>query len=276
MPPDQLIDIRPPDDGGWTQITIEFSDWPEAEVLAVRHLAPVLRDRPDAAHWWFVRKRPCWRLRYRPFLADTDRDVADAMDTLAADGVVHRWHHAVYEAEQVAFGGPDGMDAAHQLFHDDSRAVIYLLHHPPAGLPGRRESTVLAVSALLRAAGLDWYEQGDVWATVAAHRPTRTPPPPISVTAATAMRRLLTLDSPAALVPDPLGPWLASFDTAGHRLGNLARTGRLRRGLRAVLAHHVIFHWNRLGLPYADQRTLAVLACDTIMDGSGQRCRHDH
>ncbi|MGH3922345.1 MAG: methyltransferase, FxLD system, partial [Pseudonocardiaceae bacterium] len=46
---------------------------------------------------------------------------------------------------------------------------------------------------------------------------------------------------------------------------NAARRGMLERGLRAVLAHHVIFHWNRLGLPHADQHTLSTLAKEVVM-----------
>ena len=49
---------------------------------------------------------------------------------------------------------------------------------------------------------------------------------------------------------------------AGHALA----TGTLDRGLRDVLAHHVIFHWNRLGLPASTQATLARSAQAAVMD----------
>jgi hypothetical protein len=36
-----------------------------------------------------------------------------------------------------------------------------------------------------------------------------------------------------------------------------------------VLAHHVIFHWNRIGLPYTTQRTLANMASCSPVGRSG-------
>ncbi len=77
----------------------------------------------------------------------------------------------------------------------------------------------------------------------------------------------------------PASP-VAAFEAAGHALADLTRSGRLERGLRAVLAHHFIFHANRAGLPAADQATLASLAVDTVFttaqrpDSSGHPTRH--
>lgn len=260
MPADELITTRPPPDSdGWSQVTIEFPDWSTGEAAAVRHLRPLLHDDLGIADWRYVRKRPCWRVRYRPVRGDTDRLLAAALDALVAAGALSRWNHAVYEPERLAFGGPDGMDVAHRLFHEDSAAILD--RAPPDG-PARREPAVVTVTVLLRAAGLDWYEQGDVWAAVADHRRVRTPVAPPAATAPAAMRHLLTLDISEQR---PLGTWTDAFAKAGSRLEALAHVGRLRRGLRAVLTHHVIFHWNRLGLPYPDQRALAVLARDVIM-----------
>jgi hypothetical protein len=38
----------------------------------------------------------------------------------------------------------------------------------------------------------------------------------------------------------------------------------LTRGIRAVITLHVIFHWNRIGLPATTQATLARAAKDAI------------
>lgn len=51
--------------------------------------------------------------------------------------------------------------------------------------------------------------------------------------------------------------WAEDLSNAGRRFADLAADGHLRRGLRDVLTHHIVFSWNRLGLPY---RTQAVLA----------------
>ena len=58
--------------------------------------------------------------------------------------------------------------------------------------------------------------------------------------------------------------WLTAFDTAGQKLAELARHGHLQRGLRAVLAHHFIFHANRAGLSDTDRTRVAALAVDTV------------
>ncbi|OLT11753.1 hypothetical protein BJF78_26155 [Pseudonocardia sp. CNS-139] len=125
---------------------------------------------------------------------------------------------------------------------------------------------------MLRAAGLDWYEQADVWAAVAdSRRSPDTTSRAVGADVPAAVRRLLTLDTgpDTALVANgPLGAhraWLDAFDNAGSQLGALARIGHLTRGLRAVVAHHIIFHWNRLALPSSDQHTLAALARDALL-----------
>ena len=41
---------------------------------------------------------------------------------------------------------------------------------------------------------------------------------------------------------------------------DLAAAGQLYRGLRDVLAHHLIFAWNRAGLPYMTQSVIAGAA----------------
>jgi protein-L-isoaspartate(D-aspartate) O-methyltransferase len=255
MPHDDLSD---PDQDGWTQLSIEFPTWQSAEAVVAEHLCPML----GPTGWWFIRKHPCWRIR-RP--TDICPGAATTLDRLAADRTIAGWHRTIYEPETLMFGGHAAMTTAHMLFHHDSRTVIDVLHAPPSGLPGRRELTVLAVGALLRGAGQDWFEQGDVWAKVASLRPPGPACLTIAPRAPTALHRLMTLDASDHVAP--LHDWFAAFTAAGHDLAALARTGRLERGLRAVLAHHVIFHWNRLGLTAAEQHVLATLARDTVMNG---------
>jgi protein-L-isoaspartate(D-aspartate) O-methyltransferase len=255
MPPDDLSD---PDQDGWTQLSIEFPAWPSAEAVVAEHLRPML----GPTGWWFIRKHPYWRIRCR---TDICPAAATALDRLSTGGTIAGWHRTIYEPEALAFGGHATMTTAHTLFHHDSRTVIDVLHAPPRGLPRRRELTVLAVGALLRGAGQDWFEQGDIWAKVASLRPPGPACLRVAPRAPAALHRLMTLDAGQALAP--LDDWLEAFTTAGHDLAALARTGRLERGLRAVLAHHVIFHWNRLGLTAAEQHVLATLARDTVMNG---------
>ena len=253
----------------WRQYTIEFPDPTAAEDIAASVLAPALAAAQDEGvlhGWWYVRKYPTWRWRY---LADdpTSHRVEDLLETLAGQDRITNWTRGVYEPETLAFGGSAGMQIAHELFHQDSRHL--LLDLSPATTLGRRELAVLLCSVLMRGAGLDWYEQGDTWAKIADLRPSPSlAVPEQAAELARAINRLMTVDAHSlAKTGGPLvglGPWLDAFATAGQALADLARHGHLRRGLRAVIAHHVIFHANRCGLSVQDQSTLAALAVRNV------------
>jgi len=77
------------------------------------------------------------------------------------------------------------------------------------------------------------------------------------------MHRLLNVGNriPGA---GPASEWVSAFEQAGQTLAALAAAGTIRRGLRAVLAHHVIFHANRAGISVRDQAILASLATHTM------------
>lgn len=257
-------------------MVVEFPDRPTAHAAgpALLHTAFVPAEQGGLVEsWWFVRKGSAWRARYRPRSADTTGYLAYVLDRAHAGGQIAGWAHGVYEPETDAFGGPDGIDTAHRLFHAHARATV--TQCPPgsgaAGL-GPRELAVLLPSVLMRGAGLDRFEQGDVWARVARERSTDHPTF-VGDAVASRLRRLMTAEvgPTSALRHGALAPtagWVDAFDSAGHRLADLARCGALERGLRAVLAHHVIFTWNILGIATEDQSTLSTLARGNVM-GTG-------
>ncbi|WP_409495988.1 thiopeptide-type bacteriocin biosynthesis protein [Amycolatopsis sp. cmx-11-12] len=262
---------------GWWQIYIQFIDWNTAEQSAADTIVPLLHRAEEdglVTKWWFMRKHPCWRLRLHPGPdghAMRDR-LRAALDELATDDRIARWWPGIYEAETPAFGDWAGMEAAHDLFYEDSRAVMHLAHNGDVGL-GRRELSLLLCNILVRAAGLEWYEQGDVWHRVAQERPL---PKDVSAAKLTAMASDLKQLMLANVAPDgPLlrteGPlassadWANAFRQAGQKLGSAARAGTLQRGLREVLSYLVIFHWNRLGLPARTQSILAWAARTAIL-----------
>ncbi len=261
---------------GWWQVYVEFPDWDRAGRTAARHLLPLLR----SAHaegvitsWWFIRKHPCWRLRLQTSHPQTRTRLSAELDQLVSAGRLARWWTGEYEPETAAFGGAEGMEAAHRLFHADSDAILTMSvnEHNPLG---HRELSLLLCSQLLRAAGLEWYEQGDVWDHVCQERPL-----PADVTAEQLrglvedVRSLLLADT----APDGamfgtgrflegFAEWANAFDRTGRRLGAAAREGVLERGLRRVLAYQVIFHWNRLGLSARAQSTMAWAARAAILN----------
>jgi thiopeptide-type bacteriocin biosynthesis protein len=263
------------EDGGsprhpWRQATLHFADYAQADA-AGRDLGAVLvaaeNDRLLNA-WWFIRKSPCWRLRFQPTSPVDDaasKAVYDHLNALRERGRIAGWSETLYEPETFAFGGPPAMQIAHRLFHQDSR---HLLTTAPRSGARARALSILACVSLMRAAGQDWYEQGDIWARVAEHR--RCPPGLVndSRSMEPSLTRLLSAQTPDtdALGKDAdLAQWIGAFAATGRDLGRLAHDGTLQRGLRAVLTHHIIFHWNRAGLSHDAQAVLAGAASAVVL-----------
>ncbi|WP_069463289.1 thiopeptide-type bacteriocin biosynthesis protein [Actinacidiphila rubida] len=270
----------------WWHVYLHFTDWHRADHMFSTHVLPLLHDAETAGSldgWWYTRKHPCWRLRLRhnPRSHETT-PIGQELDRLVSQGHLLRWWPGIYEPETVAFGGAASMQAAHQLFAADSRHIQQLPLH--ANLPlGARELSVLLCSTLMRAAGLEWYEQGDVWHRVitAEHRDRLADLPQEALHGdVEPIRALLTSDTAALLVPggplEPVQDWVAAFDHAGQTLLQSVQLGTLDRGLRQVLSYHVIFHWNRLGLSLTAQSRLAaaartaILHTDTMSDAAHQ------
>ncbi|WP_328469073.1 thiopeptide-type bacteriocin biosynthesis protein [Actinoplanes sp. NBC_00393] len=250
----------------WRQLTLGFPDPHQAESTATAQLAPVMataETRQLITAWFFVRKGTRWRLRYSTTSA-ADSYLIDRLTRLRRTGHLTEIIRGIYEPELHAFGGASGMDAAHRLWHMDSRNILI-------ASPGRRrELSIVMCAAMMRAAGLDWYEQGDVWARAAEHRdPTGLVP---SLQAS--VQRLMTVDPDSLTHNDaPLTAaraWIEAFNSAGAALGLLHEKGRLQRGLREILTHHVLFAWNRRGLSNPEQAALAV-AAKTVVFGADPR-----
>jgi len=254
--------VRP--DAQWHQANVTFNNPHDAERLAATRIAPVLRDAEDNGDidsWWFIRKQQ-WRFRYHA----TEHAQAGAILPMLTTPGPWSWTSSIYEPEVHAFGGPDGMDTAHVLFHHDSRHVLGGTHRPS----DRQELTMLLLTAMMRAAELDWFEQGDTWARIAELRPPPDLPDPDQWTSVkTATRRLLTVDTRPLRARGSLeaaADWFTAFEQAGAALKELNRDGRLTRGLRAVIAHHTIFAWNRLGIPAPAQAAIAQASKEVILD----------
>lgn len=257
-------------DHAWFHALIEPTDWTTAETVFGARIAPHL-DRLDSrpTNWWFLRKHPFWRLRIRT----TAHHAAQAvLEDLTAAGVIAGWRQGIYEPEIAAFGGTTATTIVHGLFCADSRGVLDYTRHDPAPM-GRRELSLLLIRALQHHARLDWFEAADVFDRVAQMRPS----PPAADAArlqglAGQMRPLLSLPTAAhaalfaqAGLLTTAGRWREAHAKAGQQLRDAADNGRLERGLRSVVAHIVIFHWNRLGLSAHAQGILAHAAATAIL-----------
>jgi protein-L-isoaspartate(D-aspartate) O-methyltransferase len=258
-------------DSTWQQLTLTCDDWHAAEHAAVTTLRPLLaaaQTAGDLSCWWFIRKGPEWRIRLESIGTGLPGRLVEA---LAGTPGVRAARETVYEPEITRFGGPDGMAAAHRLFAADSRRLLDCL--AAEGTPLRRELPVILATRMLRAARQDWYEQGDCWERLAAHRRDgQNPAPQASAGAADAIRALLTAGGDAPGSPLRARPdWASAFEDAGRQIAALAGQGALARGQRAVLAQHMIFLFNRHGVSAADQYALASAACRAIFEDPADR-----
>jgi thiopeptide-type bacteriocin biosynthesis protein len=256
------------DETHWKQVNITFplEDHREREQQAISHLArtlPVAENTGLITSWFFIRKGR-WRIRYLP--ADTaSRDHGSNHLPHLTQGL--DWTSDIYEPETHAFGGTASMDTAHKLFHADSH---HLLTYLSGTATDRKERSLILCTALMRAAGLDFGEQGDVWARIAQQRSAQlqTLPEPPTWASSTDVRYLLLGRARPEEFPNG---WLTAFEKAGSHLKVLRERGHLTRGIRAVIALHVIFHWNRIGLPGPTQAVLAQAAKEAIFDRAPAR-----
>ncbi|MFF4988531.1 methyltransferase, FxLD system [Streptosporangium saharense] len=251
----------------WREVSYWCATWQAAEQAAATRLGDVLTGMTRSGvitSWWFVRKGTRWRVRYLP--AATRDDAATSMlenafDEAVTRGDISRWSSVIYEPLLEVFGGPEGLAIAHDLFHADSEHVLDHLRregsHP-------RELALLLSTSMLRGASRDWYDQGQVWSMVAEERTTPSVPPTESEAAA--VRELLLADTATAVERLNVGPdWFDAFELAGRRHAELASQGIPTRGLHAVLAQHVLFAWNRLGILEPLQGALASTASRVIL-----------
>ncbi len=261
----------------WWQAYLHFTDWTNADTTFTTHVLPVLQEAESQGTingWWYTRKHPCWRLRLRlQPEPGTKPPFAHSFDRLVSDGHLQRWWPGIYEPETPAFGGEASMTAAHALFITDSREASRLRQRNDLAV-GPRELSVLLCTNMMRAAGLEWYEQGDVWHRVITkeHRSAVSDVPTDLLDArAQEIRPLLFADNNVLLRPggllEPVSDWADAFRSAGQKLRHAVQDGTLDRGLRQVLSYHVIFHWNRLGLSLRSQSVLAWAARAAILHG---------
>ncbi|MFE9251452.1 thiopeptide-type bacteriocin biosynthesis protein [Streptomyces sp. NPDC007088] len=131
----------------------------------------------------------------------------------------------------------------------------------------------LLCTTMMRGAGLEWYETGDVWNRVVTTEGRSTSPSVNSAAMrdrAQEIRALLLADTHALFGHDgvlgQVTDWASAFQRAGQDLRRASGRGALGRGLRDVLSLHVIFHWNRLGLSLRTQSHLAAAARSAVFD----------
>jgi thiopeptide-type bacteriocin biosynthesis protein len=139
-----------------------------ADRVLVDALGPQSRtwlDNGDIDRWFFIRYTdPDHHVRWRLHVADARRltTIRKAVEKTAArlfdQGRIRRVTFDTYHREIERYGGPDGLDAAEQLFWADSDAILDLLatlSNGTATANSRWQSAILGVDALLADLGFD-------------------------------------------------------------------------------------------------------------------------
>lgn len=247
---------------GWTEVCVATDDIDGVMSAWLRSDGPsrigsAVRDGL-LEHFFFVYKPPGLRLRFRV------RD-AVAAGRLPPVSLMTGFedcslHAGVYEPEVPLLGIGAGLAATHAFFTADSLAVINRQRRwldAPADGPDPGDYSLAVCQATLRAATADGNEAWAVWHRLA----TRDRPPHDGV----AYPREPWWDEAARRALDPAVLGIVSADPAVRAVVECGRAivaGRLREsfpcGLRATLAHWIVFHWNRMGFGVDVQRHFAA------------------
>lgn len=222
-------------------------------------------------NWWFLRKAqggPHLRLRLHPASGSDITDLAKALDSCFESwrqaGELLRSNRLVYEPEVSIFGGDAGMEIAHKVFYSDS--LGYCRSAPLLSARGFQFSSGVSAAVLagfFQGAGLDWFEQGDVWRVV-GHLRAATLPASVAEADTKPVSRLRSIFSDTeAIVAEAaadlpgLSEWHLGLKELGRTLAAADARGGLEIGIRRIMAVHVIFHWNRMGFSFAQQALLS-------------------
>jgi hypothetical protein len=185
--------------------------------------------------WWYVRKDPGLRVRIEVGAGAGAGSEAETLrrSTRAALAALGPVHVTTYEPETYRFGGPDGMDVAHDHFALDSALNAVAGRATPPLDPV--EWSTAALGDLVARVVDDHAELWDAWKRLeelVGVGPAPARPQPGGGAGGSGPRRLLPV----------------------LQRGNAQVASRLRRvtlghgvGPRGWFAAVAVFHWNRLG-----------------------------
>lgn len=268
----------------WLQVGVRFQEQEQRlSFLAGPLRQAVVRWRSEGRieRFFFMAKPPGLRLRFGG--AGLDQKLAPRLQRLLqrerAAGRLADYEYGVYDAETYQFGGPIGLEIAHDFFSYDSLAILDLLRHaaPPDALP------VLSLTVLNHLAAQicdDGWERWDAWCNMDLTRPRIDHPDALPDVEAQfqEQRELLaqTVWEPDAMLAQlPLAPrrvlarYFENNQRLGRRLRDAARSGRLLYGPRKIFPFYVIFHWNRWMFPIETQLMLGFFM-QRLLDPKGK------
>lgn len=241
--------------------------------LVVREIATAIEQSgaiTPIGLWWWLNKLDSLgfaiRLRMQlpsPWTVSTKEQLLACLEQKGIKATYLR-----YEPELLLFGGTHGIDIAHHIFARDSMFLASWSRAADAGSwpiisPGLSFALVLH---LLRSSGLDLFEQWDLFNRLADKRETPRQED-ATVEACTRIVKRVVATSPEALIALYEGPlrsllreYVSDIEEAGRALSRAYFGGKLECGLRGFLVPVILFHWNRIRLPFLVQGELARAA----------------
>lgn len=236
----------------WKEITAAVSLWRAAGYF----------DR-----FFFMRKPPGLRLRFRTSSADFQRALAEWLSELMQAEALLGCTWSIYEPEQYRFGGPEGMELAHEYWTCDSEVVLRyeLLSSSQRGSIPRAGVWAMLVNDLLRRSLGDSSEIWDVW------RRLVDAVGQLQGDADTAVERYSSMARALFSIPNEIGlifppPMRAIFErmrevnarTATALLETTAKR-TVTRGRRSWLAANALFQANRWAIGLEAREFIGVV-----------------
>lgn len=243
----------------WAYLRIAATS-PEANRFVADHIVPMLQERKATykiRDWWWMNKSDVCgnaiRLRVRLPAGLRARFAESMMQDLGELGRDARL--LLYEPELRLFGGPVGMELAHDHFCADSEFLGAWMRDDVSGAEGRL-SEGLSLILLLRmtfACGLDIFECWDVFDRVCHKRSLPHASSPALMPFQQLVRKLISASRDRVfqlfegwrgqLVTD----YCAFLDHFGREVSRSYFEGKLECGVREFLVPVILFHWNRAG-----------------------------
>jgi thiopeptide-type bacteriocin biosynthesis protein len=260
--------------GGWGWVQVNCTLFPQAgdppyyvPWATLQTALEAWRGEERFQRCFFMRKPPGLRLRFQgPHLgARLEPPLVAWLEEAERRNDLRGFRFAIYEPERFRFGGPAGMDVAHDYFDRDSRLD---LRYETLPVDDRRTLprdlySLIATNDLLRRCVEDGAELWDVWQRLAvAVGGARTPAG--ADAADTARDHAAVTLAPGFLGTLTPGALALVEEARAHnaavaaRLHAAAVAGRLTIGPRAWLAAACVFHWNRLGLVLPEPRAMVA------------------
>lgn len=215
--------------------------------------------------FFFMRKPPGLRLRFFGRKLDAfEKPLLAFLESERKRGAMVAYAPGIYDAETYQFGGLEGLALMHAHATYDSLWALEVLRRFKGSTENLPVLSLLGLNDLLRNVVGDSFEAWDVWENM--RLAGRVIDDDIDAKQLESIRRdavdqqpllLATWESPETVIAKLksreralMRSYFAANASWARKYRAVAKGGSLLFGMRKILPFYVIFHWNRLGLPW--------------------------